>query len=231
MKRFGATLFAASLLMTGVLFAQDAAPVAVTPPGAAVAPADPAAVAAPAATPAPGKTLENMLTAFNGESNAQAKYTEFAKKADEEGFLGVGSLFRAAAKAEGVHAANLKAEIEKQGGKAEPKLETPVVKTTKENLEAAIAGETHETEKMYPEFKTAAEAEKQDVAVILFGGAGKVEGDHAKMYADALKDLDAMKAGKKDFFVCLVCGYTMNQAPADKCPVCMSPKEKFELVN
>jgi len=225
MKRFAVSLFAFSLLMTGAVFAQDAAPAAVATPDAVVAPT------APAATPAPGKTLENMLTAFNGESNAQAKYTEFAKKADEEGYLGVGSLFRAAAKAEGIHAANLKAEIEKQGGKAEPKLETPVVKTTKENLEAAIAGETQETEKMYPEFKATAEAEKQDMAVILFGGAGKVEGDHAKMYAETLKDLEATKAGKKDFFVCLVCGYTAGQAPTDKCPVCMSPKEKFEKVN
>ncbi len=225
MKRIVCSLFAFSLLMTGALFAQDATPAPAATPDAVVAPVT------PAPAPAAGKTMDNMLTAFNGESNAQAKYTEFAKKADEEGYLGVGSLFRAAARAEGIHAANLKAEIEKQGGKAEPKLETPEVKTTKENLEAAIAGETQETEKMYPEFKTAAEAEKQDMAVVLFGGAGKVEGDHAKMYAEALKDLDAMKSGKKDFFVCLVCGYTASQEPADKCPVCMSPKDKFEKVN
>ncbi|HOT29286.1 MAG TPA: rubrerythrin family protein [Candidatus Ozemobacteraceae bacterium] len=230
MKRIVVSLFAVSLLMTGALFAQNASPDAAATPDVVIAPAEPTP-AAPVAAQVAGNTLENMLTAFNGESNAQAKYTEFAKKADEEGYLGVGSLFRAAAKAEGVHAANLKAEIEKQGGKAEPKLETPVVKTTKENLEAAIAGETHETEKMYPEFKATAETEKQDMAVVLFGGAAKVEGDHARMYAEALKDLDAMKAGKKDFFVCLVCGYTTGQAPADKCPVCMSPKEKFEKVN
>ncbi|HOY66658.1 MAG TPA: rubrerythrin family protein [Candidatus Ozemobacteraceae bacterium] len=215
-----------SLVLCGFAFAQDAAPVA---PAAVQEPA--VASLAPDAVPVPGKTLENMLTAFNGESNAQAKYAEFAKKADEEGFLAVGSLFRAAAKAEGVHAANLKTEIEKQGGKAEPKLETPVVKSTKENLEAAMAGEKHENETMYPEFKAAAEAEKQDMAVILFGGAGKVEGDHASMYADALANLDASKAAKKEFFVCMVCGYTTNVSPTDKCPVCLSPKEKFEKVD
>jgi len=223
MNRVVLSLLVVSLMMAGVVSAQIVPPAAPVPAAAsdtAVAPVAPAA-----------NTMEHMLIAFNGESNAQTKYTEFARKADEEGFLGVGSLFRAAAKAEGIHAANLKAEIEKQGGKAEPKLETPVVKTTKENLEAAIAGETQESEKMYPEFKAAAEAEKQDMAVILFGGAGKVEGDHAAMYTDTLKNLDAMKSGKKDFFVCLVCGYTMSQVPNDKCPVCMSPKEKFEKVN
>ncbi|HEY9069025.1 MAG TPA: rubrerythrin family protein [Candidatus Ozemobacteraceae bacterium] len=221
-----------SLMLCGFAFAQDAAPVTPVPAQQpAAAPAAPDAPAAPAVAPTPGKTLENMLTAFNGESNAQAKYVEFAKKADEEGFLGVGSLFRAAAKAEGIHAANLKSEIEKQGGKAEPKLETPVVKSTKENLEAAIAGEKHENETMYPEFKATAEAEKQDMAVILFGGAGKVEGDHAALYADALANLEASKAAKKEFFVCMVCGYTTNNAPADKCPVCLSPKEKFEKVD
>ncbi len=56
------------------------------------------------ATAATGtKTLENLQTAFNGESNANAKYLEFAKKADEEGYTKVASLFRAAARAEEIH--------------------------------------------------------------------------------------------------------------------------------
>ncbi|HNW35369.1 MAG TPA: rubrerythrin family protein, partial [Candidatus Ozemobacteraceae bacterium] len=187
--------------------------------------------AAPAAMSTTGKTLENMQTAFNGESNAQERYTAFSKKADEEGFLAVGSLFRAAAKSESIHAANLKAEIEKQGGKAEAKIETPDVKSTKENLEAAMNGETSEKDKMYPEFKAIAETENQEKAIMLFGGTAKVEAEHAALYAEALKNLDASKTAKKDYFVCTICGFTTATAPADKCPVCSAPKDKFETLN
>ena len=51
-------------------------------------------------------TLDNLQAAFNGESNANARYLAFAKKADEEGYGQVASLFRAAARAEEIHAAN-----------------------------------------------------------------------------------------------------------------------------
>ena len=49
-------------------------------------------------------TLDNLVTAYNGESNAHARYVEFAKKADEDGYGQVASLFRAAARAEEIHA-------------------------------------------------------------------------------------------------------------------------------
>ena len=52
-----------------------------------------------ATTPAPAKTLEHLQAAFNGESNAHARYLEFAKQADAEGCGPVASLFRAAARA------------------------------------------------------------------------------------------------------------------------------------
>ena len=83
-------------------------------------------------------TLDNLQTGFNGESNAHSRYLAFAEKADQEGYGEVASLFRAAAKAEEVHAANHAAVIKKMGGTAQAKIETPVVKSTKENLEAAI---------------------------------------------------------------------------------------------
>ena len=60
-------------------------------------------------------TIDNLQTAFNGESNASARYLAFAKKADEEGYGEVASLFRAAAKAEEIHARNHAEVIEKLG--------------------------------------------------------------------------------------------------------------------
>ena len=64
-------------------------------------------------------TLQNMQTAFNGESNAHLRYLAFAEQADRESYGEVASLFRAAARAEEVHASN-HAEVIKGMGADSP---------------------------------------------------------------------------------------------------------------
>ncbi|MBM3302048.1 MAG: rubrerythrin family protein, partial [Deltaproteobacteria bacterium] len=85
------------------------------------------------------KTKENLKAAFAGESQANRKYLAFAKKAEDEGYTQVAKLFRAAAAAETVHAHN---HLRIMGG----------IKTTAENLQEAVEGETYEFKTMYPEF-------------------------------------------------------------------------------
>lgn len=176
-------------------------------------------------------TLDNLQAAFNGESNANAMYTAFAKKADAEGYGQVGSLFRAAALAEEIHAKNHAEVIRKLGGSPKADVKTPEVKGTKENLEAALKGETHEKDTMYPEFLKQARDENNKEAVRTFNFAKTVEAEHAKFYAEALKDLEKWKGGKKDFFVCAVCGNTVTALSFEKCPVCFNPLDKFQKVN
>lgn len=182
------------------------------------------------AVPVPtGKTATNLQTAFNGESNAHVRYIAFAKKADQEGYAGVASLFRAAARAEQIHAANHAAVIRKMGLTPEARIETPAVKSTRENLQVAIAGETYERDVMYPAFIKDAEAEKNSAALRTFNFALEAEAEHARLYTEALNRLDGMKT-RATYFVCAVCGHTCEKADFDRCPVCMHPKEKFEQV-
>lgn len=177
-----------------------------------------------------GTTVENLQAAFNGESNASAKYTAFAKKADEEGYKQVAVLFRAAAKAEEIHASNHKAVIEKLGGSATATLEPVEAKNTKENLEAAIAGETYELTTMYPAFLKVAQADKNPEAIRSLTGAMKVEGDHAKLYKEAVGNLEAQKTVTSAMYVCPKCGYTTKKTDFTKCPVCgEDPKEFLEI--
>ncbi len=176
-------------------------------------------------------TLANLQAAFNGESNAHARYLAFAKKADTEGYGEVGSLFRAAAKAEEIHANNHAVVIKKLGGTPEAKIETPVVKTTKENLEAAIKGEAYERDKMYPEFIKQAKEVRDTAALETFNYAKTAEAEHAKLYTEALNNLDKLKGSKaKNYFVCGVCGYTVAKIDFAKCPSCFSPKDKYVTV-
>jgi len=190
-----------------------------------------ALVTLPSKAAATTKTLDNLQAGYNGESNARARYLAFAEKANQEGYGEVASLFRAAAKAEEVHASNHAVVIKKLGGMPTAKIETPVVKSTNENLEAAIKGESYERDTMYPEFLKEARAEGNRDAVQTFNFAKTAEAEHAKLYSEALNNLPKLKGTKaKDYYVCTVCGYTTPQMDFSKCPSCFTHKDKYEKV-
>ena len=163
-------------------------------------------------------TIENLQAAFAGESQANRKYLAFAKKAEADGFAQVAKLFRAAAEAETVHA---HAHLRVLGG----------VKTTADNLKAAVEGEGYEFKTMYPEFVSVAEAEKNQAALSSFKNALVVEKVHHGLYTSALgaveqgKDLPAAA-----IHVCGVCGNTVAGTAPDKCSVCGAPKAKFSEI-
>lgn len=182
-----------------------------------------------AAAAAPTKTLDNLMAAYNGESNAHAKYVEFARKADQEGFAGAAALFRAAAKAEETHARTHGEVIKKLGGTPKAEIKLPEIKATPDNLKAALEGETYERDKMYPEFIAEARAAGNKDALRAFNFAISAEAEHAKLYGEALGNLQAWKAAKA-FYVCPVCGKTVVTVNFSKCPVCFTPGEKFVKV-
>lgn len=191
-----------------------------------------ALIALPTGAAAASKTMDNLQAAYNGESNAHARYLAFAEKADQEQYGEVASLFRAAAKAESVHAANHAVVIKKLGGSPEAKIETPVVKSTQENLEAAIKGESYERDTMYPEFLKQAREDGDRDAVRTFNLAKTAETEHARLYTEALSNLATLKNSKaKEYFVCTVCGMTTPKIDFSKCPSCFSHKDKFERVS
>ena len=176
------------------------------------------------------QTLLNLQAAYEGESNATVKYTAFAIKAEVEGFLRAAALFRAAARAEQVHAAHHARTIAKLGGTPRASIHVPEVKSTRENLEVAKAGEVYEHDVMYPDFIKEAEASGQKDAVRTFSLAMKAEAVHAQLYGQALANLEAQRS-TTTFYVCLVCGeVTDNLADMEHCPICNSPKEKFVAV-
>ncbi|MDY6909634.1 MAG: rubrerythrin family protein [Thermodesulfobacteriota bacterium] len=161
------------------------------------------------------KTEENLKEAFAGESQANRKYLAFAQKAREEGFPGVAKLFEAAAAAETIHAHK---HLRVLKG----------IRSTRENLEEAVSGETHEFKSMYPKMIEEAQAEGHKQAEISFSYANEVEKVHAELYKEALKDLENFPI--KDWYICPICGYTVADEPPERCPVCGAKKEKFSKV-
>jgi rubrerythrin len=176
------------------------------------------------------QTLANLQAAYEGESNATVKYTAFAIKAEVEGYLRAATLFRAAARAEQVHAAHHARIIKKLGGTPTAIIHPPEVNGTRENLEAAKAGEEYERDVMYPDFVNQAQAAGQKEAVRSFDLAMKAEAVHAKLYGAALADLEGQKVATI-FYVCLICGeVTDKPEDTEHCPICGAVKEKFIAV-
>ncbi|MCK4370642.1 MAG: rubrerythrin family protein [Candidatus Lokiarchaeota archaeon] len=164
------------------------------------------------------KTEENLKTAFAGESQANRKYLAFAEKAEKEGFQQVAKIFRAAAAAETVHAHN---HLRVLGG----------IKSTKENIKAAVEGEHYEFTKMYPEFLEDAKNEGNKDAERSFHLANEVEKVHHKLYEVALEAVENGKdLEKKDVYICPVCGYTHEGEPPEVCPVCGAVKKVFKKI-
>lgn len=181
-------------------------------------------------------TLKNLLAAFEGESNAHAKYTKFAEKADAEGLHGAASLFRAAGRAEQIHAANHARVIKQLGGEAKCEIHTAEVKSTLENLKTALSGEQYEVEVMYPDFLAEATARDNKAAIRTFTGAMEAEKTHARLYGEAIAllqedDTSSWIGATREFYVCPVCGYTSEtEEEHERCPVCNCPWERFEII-
>jgi rubrerythrin len=178
------------------------------------------------------KVVDDLKAAFTGETTASAKYAAFAEKAKADGLQKIALLFQAASKAENIHASNHKAALEQLGESApdvKPKFD---VKTTKENLKDAIAGETYESTTMYPGFIEDGNAAKVTIALITFNYAYKTELKHKALYEAALKALESNKveAMASMYQVCTTCGNTYeNDGPA-RCGICMTSKDRYITV-
>ena len=177
-----------------------------------------------------GTTLENLQTAYYAESNEAAVYREFAKKADEEGYHQVASMFRAVARAEEIHATSKAALISKMGGTPKVDTDPMTVLSTRENLDFAMASETYEKDVMYPEFMEQARKEKNSAAVRLFNLDLGAEPGHHAMFQQTLADLEGYRGENVQVLVCPVCGMTVRAMREAACPVCSTPRKKFEKV-
>lgn len=157
------------------------------------------------------QTSRNLMEAFAGESQANRKYTAYAKQAEKEGKLNAAKLFRVASDAETLHALK---HFEVAGK----------ISDTAANLQDAVAGETHEYKDMYPDFVKTAEAEGDKAAVRTFTYAMKAEEVHARLYAQALESMDDTQ--EVFYFLCPVCG-NIEKARPQSCPICGVPGSKF----
>lgn len=163
------------------------------------------------------KTEQFLKDAFAGESQANRRYLAFAAAADQEGYPQIARLFRAAAEAETVHAHN---HLRALKG----------IRSTRENLLEAIAGETHEFKKMYPEMIEVAKCEGHKVGERSFTYANEVEKIHAQLYQNLLDSLEGPQENYP-YYVCPVCGLTAEKEAPAVCSVCGTKGKMFRRID
>jgi rubrerythrin len=159
-------------------------------------------------------TEKNLNDAFAGESQAHMRYLIFAEKAEEEGFPNVARLFRAIAFAEQVHAINHYNVL-------------GMTRSTTENLQVAIDGETYEVNEMYPAYNAVAKLQEERSAQRTTEWALQAERIHASIYQKAKQSVESGRDVQLGtIYVCSVCGYT-SEEEIDRCPICGAIKEKI----
>ncbi len=174
-------------------------------------------------------TETNLKSAYAGESQAHMRYTIYAKRAAEEGFPNVARLFTAVAFAEEVHASNHYKNIMSKGGSATVSAAVFGSRSTLEDLQAGIDGETFEINEMYPAYKTVAQAQGEKGAEDSFTWALEAEKIHVSLYQKAKQSVDrGVDIDLKPVQICEVCGYTVEGDAPERCPICGARKERFK---
>jgi rubrerythrin len=182
------------------------------------------------------QTLKNLCDAFVGESQARNRYTMYSKIAIKEGYQAVAANFELTATQEAEHAKWLMRMIQELKEGEEPVLiETGVATTlgtTVENLKAAIGGEHHEHQNMYPEYAKQAEEEGYDKIAERLRSIAKAEENHEERYKQhlvAIENGTMFKAEEAVVWQCRKCGYMhAGQEAPEECPSCDHPQEYFE---
>lgn len=179
-------------------------------------------------------TEKNLLAAFAGESQARNRYTYFASAARKEGYEQIAKIFIETAENEKEHAKVFFKHL--RGGEVVITAGYPagVIGKTKENLEAAAAGENMEWTTLYANF--AKEAKKEGFAEVArsFEQISKVEQFHESRYRKLIKNVTKKEVFKKNKAVkwhCLNCGYIFEGVkPPKLCPACLHPQSYYEVL-
>ncbi|MDD2799410.1 MAG: rubrerythrin family protein [Bacteroidales bacterium] len=181
------------------------------------------------ATAAKALNYQNMQDAFKGETTASAKYAEYSKKAESEGYHEIALLFKAASTSEKIHANNHKAVLEGDG-QTVPEIKPEfTVNSTKENLADAIKGEGYEISTMYPDFLKNANIAGNQLSLVSLNYAYKTEQKHKPLYEKALAAIEnnTVKSLAKVFYICPTCGNTYDGSAPKRCGISMTSSEKF----
>ncbi len=175
-------------------------------------------------------TADFLRSAYGGESMAHMRYLIWADAAEKEKLPKISRLFKAISYAEWTHARNHFVVLkDKVGDNTVPAGAVFGLTNTVENLQGALNGELHEIEQMYPVYLETARFQNEKEAERSFHYAVEAEKQHAELFKKAQK---AAKEGNdissEKFYICPICGHTVENEAPGQCPICGAKKELFK---
>lgn len=186
-----------------------------------------------------GATIAAMRAARERETIATTNYVAFGRKAGEEGYRGIAYLFTAFAASESVHASNFEKILVRLNAEVTP-IPKPAARvgSTRENLMAAVDDEIGSIDDFYPKLLAQLQPEGYEDAIKSVRYAWASEQQHRDkirqiqrwtgvMFERVAKTIDE-KTGQ--YFVCQVCGSTLNAIPVDRCPICTSAPAHYRRI-
>lgn len=175
-------------------------------------------------------TADFLRSAYGGESMAHMRYSIWSEAAEKDGYPMIARMYKAISYAEWVHAKNHFTVLKEQvGDNTVPAGAVFGLTNVVENLQGALSGELHEIEQMYPVYMETAKFQEEKEAQRSFHYAIEAEKNHADLFKKAIefakqeKDMDSEK-----YYVCPVCGHTVENGAPDKCPICGVKGEMFK---
>lgn len=187
------------------------------------------------------QTIQNLVKAFIGESQARNRYSFYSKIAKKEGYEQIAEIFLTTAENEKEHASQLFKMLQGLKNKSKENLKEikveasapTILGNTAENLKSAIEGEHYENSVMYPEFSKTAEKEGLPEVSRKLWSIGKAEEHHEERYKKLLKEVGAgtvFKKKNKVYWVCRECGYVYySTEPPERCPSCDHERSYYQI--
>lgn len=178
------------------------------------------------------ETLQLLVNAFAGETQARGKYIIYSKIAKKEGYNLISEVFLETAENEREHSKLFYKEI--PNGFYPPNAVYPFFTgNTSENLLSASEAEKDEWENIYKRASQTAKDEGFDNISRLFLNIAEIEKRHSHRFsvlAEELKNKTLYKKPEISQWICTKCGHTHigKEAPCI-CPVCRHEQEYFKL--
>lgn len=161
----------------------------------------------------------DIVNALKNEALARCQYEIYAEIAHGEGLHYFGKILEETASNELSHVREIMGVL-------------GLLKSTKENLAAAIESESEESETLYPNLQKAALIENDLDTARLFQQIAKIESRHLERFEKLAALLESNSVYKRDYDItwkCRTCGYIhIGKEPPNKCPGCQSHKDCYE---
>jgi rubrerythrin len=183
-------------------------------------------------------TSDILKKAYWEEMIAYKHYDRYSQKALSENYPNIAYLFSAISSSEKIHADNYQRVIVSLASSINAK-EIPVsVADTKSNLKNAAIKELEKIEKFYPEILKQLSLESYDEAIINCVYSWKSHKQHEEIIKQIEKHsgiffkplAKKIESAKPDYYVCGICGSTLEVEPLISCPICNHPVSHYKKI-